>query len=280
MLKVLCCVLLCSGFLEAAVILVDRALPMSTHVNNISAPGRSNISWGNIDGFINGDSFTTGDWIIESLSVWIVGSAYDFSGMSLYGGVRGTYGHMPPLLSTEFSVSTDYYLQEKVLDPCNAVGIGVSYQDGGLGCLPITRVTFVLEPFRVVAGAVFDFAIDAVPSSPSSCSIVSGDVSGCLFIHASHEALAGNVQSGSDGRYRQFDTFGVLEPVSINSSGNGWDKDSDINVLVLGTVSGATSGFVGTPEPLTVETFIVGVSALVCLGYRRRRLRTPERGWQ
>lgn len=257
---------------HAAVVLVDRALPASTHVNNLSSPGRANIGWGNVDGFMNGDSFVSGGWMIESMSVWIVGSAQGFSGFSLFGGVQGTYGNLLPLLSTSFVAVEDHYDTEKAADPCNVEGVGVSYQDGGLGCLPITRVTFTMEPFHVASGDVFDFAIDAVPSSASSCNIYTGTVSGCLFVHATHEALSGVVQAGSDGQYRRFDGFGVLSPVSVDSSLNGWNKTSDINVLVRGTVSGTPPGAVVTPEPQACGMVSMGVIVMVIVSLRKARL--------
>lgn len=262
-------VLLCS-YVSAETILIDRGLPSSTNVNNLSAPARSNVSWGNSFGFLNGDSFVTGDWTLDGLSLWIVGLPGAFDNMTLFGGVRGTYGNMLPVLSTFYVFQEDYYQQPKPPDPCSVSGVGVRYQDSGLGCLPITRITFRIAPMSVSAGSVFDFAIDAMPRVPSSCSLSSGSFGGCLFIHATNAPLAGTAQTGSDDLYRQFDGLGVLNPTDIDSRLNGWDKSSDINIVVTGTVSGATSSSgpaTPTPEPSTLMLIVVGL-ALTAFRYK------------
>ncbi len=65
---------------SAATIFVDRGLPNSTNVNVAAGANRSNISWGNVDGFINGDSFVASStWSIEQITFWIVGSNLNYS---------------------------------------------------------------------------------------------------------------------------------------------------------------------------------------------------------
>ena len=82
-----------------------------------------------------------------------------------------------------------------------------------------------------------------------------------MFLHASNAALSGSPQDGSDnlmlaGIY----SAGTVSSVETwTSAGNGWDKASDVNVQVLGTVPDAGS-----------TVLLLGL-ALTGLGLARRR---------
>jgi hypothetical protein len=95
----------------SAIILVDRGLPASTNVNIAAGANRSNIDWANItigsDRFINGDSFVTGNWIIDAITVWAVGpSTTAFSNYQLYTSING--GTFAPLAAVP-AVTTPAY---------------------------------------------------------------------------------------------------------------------------------------------------------------------------
>jgi hypothetical protein len=84
------------------------------------------------------------------------------------------------------------------------------------------------------------------------------------FAHASNKDLSGSTQQGSDDQMlRATVDSGVLNPATItswSSKGYGWDKPSDLNVQVFGTVpdAGGTMLLLGT--------------ALAGLGLIRRRM--------
>src|SRR5262249_46484621 len=82
------------------------------------------------------------------------------------------------------------------------------------------------------------------------------------FNHASNAGLGGVPPESADGVMQEYSWDGVSSTASLigpfDSNGNGWDKSSDINVQVFGTV----------PEPVTAS--ILGVGLLGLAAVRRR----------
>jgi hypothetical protein len=250
-------VLLGSATQSSAAILVNRALPSSANVNLAAGANRSNVNWANItsggDRFINGDSFVTGDWIIDAITVWAVGiSDTAFSNYRLYTSLNN--GTFAPL-GVAPTVSTVTY------QPA-----GSSYQNSDGSFYPIIQLRFSGLNLAVNPGDLFYFAPDA--DGGGTCT--DNDVSGCFFVHATNLALAGVPQDQSNNEYINF-LLSVAngDPLACDSGAapapglcdGGWDKSSDINVLVEGTD-------LGIPEPSTVGLMTIGLAAL---GFLRRR---------
>ncbi len=246
--------------LASASILVDRGLPDTSGANGgvggIPA-ARSNVSWGNQDGFINGDNFyVTGQWSINRISTWMVGDPTRYTNYVLYGGVTGvSFG----IISAPDPVITREYYQSSLSGvPCNTAS-GANYlAPDGVQCFQINRITFEINSLMLTAGALFNFAADATPTD--ACE-VGGDTTGCFYAHATNAALAGTTQDSSDNFYISFDSLNLDDgdPIFIDSNGNGWDKSSDINVRVEGAV---------VPEPSTIPLILIGIAAI---GVLRRR---------
>lgn len=247
---------------QADPLLFNRGLPSSVNANSNVSANRSNVDWGNVDGFINGDDFTASDnWHVSSISVWMVGNPADFGAASftLYGGVAGgsTFGAINVALPT---IAQVYYQPANAAVNCNTAS-GVSYQgfSSSTNCSPIYQLDFAVN-LNLASGTVFNFAPDASPNSASTC-VDGGDTSGCFYVHATNALLAGTFQEGSDNKYINFDSTNTVDgdPEVRDSNGNGWDKSSDINVQVYGTV---------VPEPSTAALIVVGIGALLV---RRRK---------
>ena len=113
----------------------------------------------------------------------------------------------------------------------------VDYQGSSGSYITMTQLDFAVD-ITLGAGETYDFFLDG--SRPSSPFIP--------FVHASNAALSGSPQDGADGSM----LVGLLTAGSIaaadvttwTSFDNGWDKASDVNVQVFGTVPEAGSSFV------------------------------------
>jgi hypothetical protein len=252
--------LLGSATHASAIILIDRGLPASTNVNIDAGANRSNIDWANItigsDRFINGDSFVAGNWIIDAITVWAVGSSSTaFTDYQLYTSVNG--GTFAPLAAVPTVTTTTY-------QPA-----GVSFQNGDGSFYPIIQLRFSGLNLSVNAGDLFYFAPDA--SGGGTCT--EADPSGCFFVHATNAGLADAIQEQSNDRYINFllsvANGDPLEcdsgaPISSGTCDGGWDKSSDINVLVEGRLADSND----IPEPTTVVLMTLGLGAMAFL--RRR----------
>jgi hypothetical protein len=82
-----------------------------------------------------------------------------------------------------------------------------------------------------------------------------------IFVEASNRALSGSPQDGADDVMLRADVIGsVLGNVQTwTSLGDGWDKASDVNVQVIGTV---------VPEP---STYLAGALLLLPFGVNTLR---------
>ena len=272
----------------------DLSNATGTYVNGINLPepnNRSNVDWGSgpdsTSGYdIVGDSFSfAGGASIGSITVYEVanttcannaacqtppaGSAptSEFSSINLFtslysgGSDLTTLNEVPSsnLVGGTYSSVQTFY------------PTGVSYE-GSTGLYhPIYALTFTfINPLIATAGVQEAFAVDGIASSTSN----SG--TNTLFLAAVNAPLAvasGAIENGADGEYIYYNMANQTATSTINPAGfpffcdsgnaaecGGWDKSSDINVQINGTL---------LPEPGTVVLSLLGILAMASRLRRR-----------
>lgn len=263
-----------AGFSKAGLIL-DRGLPNSTNVNNVAGANRSNVSW--ISGFSAGAYYLVGD----SFSF---GNSGTVDSITVFEVANNTVGSMVSSFPTdEFSSITLYYgnaANPLSLFSSTYTSAPVAYQAGlqnyqgfSGNFYPIYSLTFSGLNLAVTAGTTYDFAVDAAPKAGACATAPSGDPC-TLALHASNAALSGTPQQGSDNQFIFFTlagsvaTFngfcdsGSTNTLATNYCGAPWDKSSDINVQIQGTL---------TPEPATWGTLAASLAGLIVLARKRRK---------
>ncbi len=238
-------VLLALQWQASADVLVDRGLP-TANLNNVAGADRSNVGW-LFSQYTTGDYWVVGDtfqntsshaWNITSIRMW---SFKPVSNVSIWGALAGTMSFGAPTSGTITS--------------------GAQYANGQTYQLPnnnfkeIYQLDFQVN-FSLLPGQTYNFFLDGTGN----------DNYEIPFAHASNKDLSGSPQEGSDDSMLYAQVIGGdLDTTSIGnwSSGDpgwGWDKPSDVNVQVFGTVPDAGS------------TMMLLGSALAGLGLIRRRL--------
>jgi hypothetical protein len=249
-------ILAISGAAQAAT-LVDRGLP-TANLNNAAGANRSNVSWVDPDAaLMMGDDFTLPTdaslYHIDNIRTWIVG--YDatpfsdmFNSVSLYLGTTGSFSlasSSPAVTSVSYSDAT-------------------TYQGSGGGYHNIYQLDFAVD-ITASGGTLFDFAlVGDGKHDPNEEYISYGRTDYLTFIHASNKDLSGSPQEGSDDVVYAWNISDGSLNYSYNSgTDGGWDKGSDFNVQVEGTV---------VPEPGTLVLLsLAGLSGLAMMWIRRRR---------
>jgi len=265
-------VALMSAQIASASVLIDRGLP-DINLNNPAGGDRSNVAWGfgNNDRFFSGDDFTLGSglWEVDSLTVWTVAGAPDdsdfqlgdrFESVTLYGGPSS--GSIASLQSGNFSVDQNNTDNPNILiskvQYANPDGNGESdYQTSSGVLAQLWEVTFSNLNWIVQGGVEHKFGVHGIANAANPDRV--------WFNHASNAALSGTPQQGSDNLYRWFDINDLSGGGFIDSNGNGWDKSSDVNVLVQGAV---------VPEPASVTMVAGGLGFGLLVAVRARRRRT------
>jgi hypothetical protein len=225
-------------------ILVDRGLP-TINLNNAAGANRSNVTWASESstGF-TGDDFMIGtigqSYVIDSITVW--GAQYnplslDIDNIWLYMGKAGVGNSLALVSSGSVAGNTNSnsnitHAYVNYPSPGDPLG----YQGNSGGYYPICQTTFSGLNYAVDGGVKYNFG-------------VKGD-KWLWWNHASNAGLSGSPQDGADGKYLTFDTADLSSAIVTDSNGNGWDKSSDINVLVT-----------GVPEPATM--LLVGLGAVL-----------------
>lgn len=212
-------------------LLIDRGLP-TANLNNAAGANRSNVAWvfanppGSIpsDYYLYGDSFANTSaqtYSISTIRLWVVGA---ITSVNLWGGLNG---------GSITSVSNTY-----AATPVTYSG-GASYEGTSGGSIPITQIDFSVN-ITLAAGQTYDFFLDGT-----------GGTYTIPFTHASNAALSGSPQDGSDNLllYAEVNGGNVVDVGSFSSGDpdGGWDKPSDLNVQVFGSVpdSGTTVAMLG-----------------------------------
>lgn len=223
----------------SAALLVDRGLP-TANLNNAAGANRANVSWAftqytSADYWLVGDTFqntSSQTWSINQITLWTVGTT---DTAILRGGIDG---------STIGVISDATYASPAPDD---------LYQGSSGSYIPMHQVDFAVN-ITLAPGQVYDFFLDG-----------SGAETGIVvpFVHASNAALSGSPQDGADNLMLGAEVVnGVVDPLTVGTwtsdanlpGGQGWDKASDVNVLVYGTP---------VPEPTTM---IAGVLLLLPFG--------------
>lgn len=243
-----------SAIAGASPLLFDRGLP-TANLNNASGANRSNVAWADTTAAFGGlgtttamgDNFTLAySSVIDTVRVWIV--ARDTSGPVTSAGAYTL------LLGNDLGAGT----------VVSAVGTGSSiaattyngidtYQATNGDFITLFQLDFAGLNLAVGPGT-FAFGI----AGPHRIDLTTP------FVHASNAPLSGSTQQGSDGFIYGFNALGQLDVSNgypFNSLNNGWDKSSDINVQVYGTV----------PEPSTVALIGIAMLSLFGFGLVRRR---------
>jgi hypothetical protein len=281
-------ILAISGAAQAAT-LVDRGLPI-TNLNHAALPtgNMSNVGWAPAwpigempaSNIMLGDDFTlptaAGQYHVANIRIWM-DSPYnlaDYTGTARPDPPDGsniTGGTSKPFADMFNSISLD--LRQGTSGSFTVIGsptiTQVTYVNGqgiqgGTGYYrPMYQLDFAVD-ITASGGTLFDFALNFDSKVDSINQWGYGNY--LAFLLGSNKDLSGSPQEGSDNLYYDWDkTTGAL--LAIENSGGvdgGWDKSSDINVQVEGSV---------VPEPATMVLLsLAGLSSLAMVWIRRRRL--------
>lgn len=252
---------------SGATLLFDRGLP-TANLNNAAGSDRSNVAWADTETSTNptnywlpGDNFTlSSNAQVSDIRVWIVGAGTTApgnlpTGLSLLGGDSGG------AIST---ISTSY------TDSSVTYSNGETYQGSSGSYWNIYQVDFNVS-LNLAANQTYDFFVDQPYVSIGSSSYANA------FLHASNATLSGSAQQGADGATLWLPVnSGVNGSVETWNSGGiggtgttgwaaGWDKNSDANVQVFGTIT-----------PIPGSGFLAAVGGLALIGGMALRRRMAK----
>jgi hypothetical protein len=219
-----------------SVLVVDRGLPQA-NLNNVSGTARSNVRWASDGESFLGDDFSIGAagerWVIDSIRTWAVpGLKSDpehlgdfYQDVRLYFGMSN--GSLTPRVTATLQAGSDETGSSNVLISEATKSGAVPYDDFG-AAMRIWQIDFTNLNLVVNGGVKYGFGVwglgRAIPGN--------GDKGFEWFNHASNAELSGVKQDGADGLMLTFDGSGKAQG-SFSAQGNGWDKNSDINVQVF-----------------------------------------------
>lgn len=230
----------------AATTATDRGLP-TAHLNNVAGSSRSNVAWSFGNTWMTGDDFTVGapgeTWIVTGIKTWQVGMVPNssaqfgdrYADVSLYGGLANPGGVSlitSGTLSAGSSVNSNANITHTKV---NYVDPSQPNYEGTTGTqIQLWETTFTGLTWLVEGGTKYNFAVDGTVRSTVS--------SAYFFNHASNAALSGSPQQGSDGYFLGWDKSDMSAAPFACDSGNttscgGWDKSSDINVVVTAVLA-------------------------------------------
>lgn len=226
---------------HAQTLLVDRGLP-TANLNNAAGANRSNVAW----------SFTPFDWLIgdsavisqtstlTNIRMWVIESRdfptfnySDTASYQLYLGLGDVSTSNLAAVSSSLSISSVTYSG------------GATYQGSSGSFVNLLQLDFSINVLAN-AGDVLYFSLGGT-----------GAVN--PYLHASNAGLSGSPQGGADDLLVAWERSNLPNWGSFSSAGDGWDKASDINVKIWGTV----------PEPTTYG--VLGAAVLAGLVALRRR---------
>ncbi|MGE0572057.1 MAG: hypothetical protein AB7P25_13275 [Dehalococcoidia bacterium] len=223
----------------AASTVTDRGLPDS-NLNNAAGASRSNVSWSFGNTWMTGDDFTVGaageKWIVTSVTTWQTAGAPGaiafgdrYADASLFGGPANPGGVAliaTGSLSAGSNVNSNANITHTPVAYANLAE--PNYQGSSGSQIQLWETKFSGIAWAVDGGVKNNFSVDGT---------VRPAVSYLWFNHASNAALSGTPQQGADGFFLGWDKSDLSAPPFACDSGDaincgGWDKSSDINVVV------------------------------------------------
>jgi hypothetical protein len=225
------------GWAADSILVVDRGLT-SGNVNNVSGAARINVRWASGDSGFLGDHFMLGasgeKWVIDSIRTWAVPGLDEvdpdhlgdfYQDVRLYFGPSG--GGLTPVASVLLSPGNDASRNPHVRIT-EATRAGAPFYDNFGKFLRVWQVDFSGLNLSVDGGVNYSFGVWGMGRE-----IPGGNGRGYMwFNHASNAPLAAARQDGADGVMLLFDASGKAAG-EFTRQGNGWDKNSDINVQVF-----------------------------------------------
>jgi hypothetical protein len=235
--KLLCAVTLVLPLFAQSELVVDRGLP-KINLNNTSGSARSNVRWGDTEERFLGDDFTIGApgerWVIDAIRTWTVpGTAAHhperlgdaFQDVRLYVG--SAKKDLTPVAAGAFTEGSDANDNPNIVASEATQDGVITYDDFGAS-LRIWQVEFRGMNLTVNGGEAYRFGVWGLGRE-----IPGGDGKKYVWYnHASNASLSGSKQDGADGAMLIFDGSGRFRERFL-PKGNGWDKESDINVQVF-----------------------------------------------
>ncbi len=235
----------------SAVVLVDRGLP-TDNLNNAAGANRSNVAWAATDGWFTGDDFTLPNaapaYSVTGIRTWLV-TIDDYA-----ASPQKTFGELISSLTLWLGpagASNDVAATSYAFTASRTTYDGSTTIQGASGALfSLWQIDWDTTGLVLAGGATYNFGVSGVQTDDSTL----------IFNHASNAALGGVPADGADGFLKGWEPDGTFG-YTWNSGAprGGWDKSSDINVVVTG---------VPVPEPATVA---LGLGGLAAAALRRRR---------
>lgn len=225
---------------QAQTLLIDRGLP-TANLNNAAGADRSNVAWSDATYLVGDSAQISSDTTLTKLRLWTIQStttAFDYFNPASYQLFTGVG---PSDYST-----TNLTATAAALTITSVTYSGGSTYETPSGFRPLLQLDFTLN-LNVAAGEIFFFSLGGTSAFTPS-------------LHASNAALSGSPQQEADDFIILWDKSDFSNWGGIQTGGSAWDKNSDINAQIWGTV---------VPEPSTYG--MIGAAVLAGLVILRRR---------